>query len=41
MENDHDNSIFLLVRKILSKINMFEGMVEKYLVFEKLKIKCL
>jgi len=40
MENDHDNSIFLLVRKILNKINMFESMFEKYLEFEKLKI-CL
>jgi len=40
MENDHDNSIFLRVRKFLNKINMFEGMFEKYLESEKLKI-CL
>jgi len=33
MENDHNNSIFLLVRKVLNKINMFE----KYLEFGKLK----
>jgi len=38
MEKDHGNSIFLLVRKVLNKINMFEGMFEKYLEFEKLKI---